>query len=90
MSGQSTPSYASTFPLLPLRGAVVFPGATVPFGAVQLSPDTYNDGWDWCAGYHRSDSSIMGFTHTHLSGTGCGDTKLRADAPIRRGPRALT
>lgn len=50
-----------------------FPGATVPFGAVQLSPDTYDDGWDWCAGYHRSDTSIMGFTHTHLSGTGCGD-----------------
>ena len=50
-----------------------FPGATVPFGAVQLSPDTYDDGWDWCAGYHRSDGSIMGFTHTHLSGTGCGD-----------------
>jgi len=50
-----------------------FPGATVPFGAVQLSPDTYDDGCDWCAGYHRSDSSIMGFSHTHLSGTGCGD-----------------
>jgi predicted alpha-1,2-mannosidase len=50
-----------------------FPGATVPFGAVQLSPDTYNDGWDWCSGYHISDSSIMGFSHTHLSGTGAGD-----------------
>jgi predicted alpha-1,2-mannosidase len=50
-----------------------FPGATMPFGAVQLSPDTYDDGWDWCSGYHRSDTSIMGFTHTHLSGTGCGD-----------------
>ncbi|HEX6771466.1 MAG TPA: alpha-mannosidase, partial [Acidobacteriaceae bacterium] len=50
-----------------------FPGATVPFGAVQLSPDTYDDGWDWCSGYHRSDTSIMGFSHTHLSGTGCGD-----------------
>src|SRR5690242_9913270 len=50
-----------------------FPGATVPFGAVQLSPDTYNDGWDWCSGYHISDTSIMGFSHTHLSGTGCGD-----------------
>lgn len=50
-----------------------FPGATVPFGAVQLSPDTYNDEWDWCSGYHYSDSSIMGFSHTHLSGTGCGD-----------------
>ena len=50
-----------------------FPGAAVPFGAVQLSPDTYNDGWDWCSGYHVSDASIMGFSHTHLSGTGCGD-----------------
>jgi len=50
-----------------------FPGASVPFGAVQLSPDTFNTGWDWCSGYHISDSSIMGFSHTHLSGTGCGD-----------------
>ena len=50
-----------------------FPGASLPFGAVQLSPDTYNEDWDWCSGYHISDSSIMGFSHTHLSGTGCGD-----------------
>ncbi|MBV6644283.1 MAG: GH92 family glycosyl hydrolase [Cyclobacteriaceae bacterium] len=50
-----------------------FPGATTPFGMVQLSPDTYNEGWDWCSGYHYSDSSIMGFSHTHLSGTGRGD-----------------
>jgi predicted alpha-1,2-mannosidase len=50
-----------------------FPGAALPFGAVQLSPDTFNNGWDWCSGYHISDSSIMGFSHTHLSGTGCGD-----------------
>ena len=50
-----------------------YPGATVPFGAVQLSPDTFNDQWDWCSGYHLSDTSIMGFSHTHLSGTGCGD-----------------
>ena len=50
-----------------------YPGATVPFGMVQLSPDTYNDGWDWCSGYHYSDSSIMGFSHTHLSGTGATD-----------------
>jgi len=50
-----------------------YPGATVPFGAVQLSPDTNNIGWDWCSGYHYSDSSIMGFSHTHLSGTGVGD-----------------
>ncbi|WP_260704758.1 GH92 family glycosyl hydrolase [Edaphobacter flagellatus] len=50
-----------------------YPGASMPFGAVQLSPDTFNDGWDWCSGYHVSDDSIMGFSHTHLSGTGCGD-----------------
>ena len=50
-----------------------YPGATVPFGMVQLSPDTYNKGWDWCSGYHYSDDSIMGFSHTHLSGTGVGD-----------------
>jgi predicted alpha-1,2-mannosidase len=50
-----------------------YPGASVPFGMVQLSPDTYNDEWDWCSGYHLSDSSIMGFSHTHLSGTGAAD-----------------
>lgn len=50
-----------------------YPGATVPFGMVQLSPDTFNNDWDWCSGYHYSDHSIMGFSHTHLSGTGCGD-----------------
>jgi len=50
-----------------------YPGASVPFGMVQLSPDTYVSGWDWCAGYHNSDSSLMGFSHTHLSGTGIGD-----------------
>ena len=51
-----------------------FPGTTVPFGMVQLSPDTRKDGsWDGCSGYHYSDSLIYGFTHTHLSGTGCSD-----------------
>jgi predicted alpha-1,2-mannosidase len=50
-----------------------YPGATVPFGAVQLSPDTYTKGWDWCSGYYLTDTSMMGFSHTHLSGTGCGD-----------------
>jgi predicted alpha-1,2-mannosidase len=51
-----------------------FPGATVPFGMVQLSPDTRVDGsWDGCGGYHHSDSTIYGFSHTHLSGTGCSD-----------------
>jgi len=50
-----------------------FPGATVPFGMVQLSPDTYNAIWDSSSGYHGGDGSIMGFSHTHLSGTGVGD-----------------
>jgi predicted alpha-1,2-mannosidase len=50
-----------------------FPGTTVPFGMVQLSPDTRTSGWDACGGYHYSDSSIIGFSHTHLSGTGIGD-----------------
>ncbi len=50
-----------------------FPGATLPFGLVQLSPDTGVEGWDWCSGYHESDSSIIGFSHTHLSGTGGAD-----------------
>src|ERR1051325_1133599 len=51
-----------------------FPGAATPFGMVQLSPDTrIDDSWDGCSGYHYSDSIIYGFSHTHLSGTGCSD-----------------
>ena len=51
-----------------------FPGATLPFGMVQLSPDTRIDGsWDGCSGYHYSDSVIYGFSHTHLNGTGVSD-----------------
>ena len=50
-----------------------YPGATVPYGAVQLSPDTRRANWDACSGYHYSDSTIIGFSHTHLSGTGCID-----------------
>ena len=50
-----------------------FPGATLPFGMMQLSPDTRFDGWDGCSGYHYSDSIIYGFSHTHLSGTGVSD-----------------
>jgi len=51
----------------------VFPGATTPFGMVQISPDNGTSGWDWCSGYNYSDSVIAGFSHTHLSGTGIGD-----------------
>ncbi len=51
----------------------VYPGAQVPFGMVQLSPDNGVPGWDWIAGYFYPDSTIAGFSHTHLSGTGAGD-----------------
>src|SRR6187402_3095606 len=65
----------------PLRRSIIgtgahghtFPGAIVPFGMVQLSPDTRLTGWDGCSGYHYSDSKIYGFSHTHLSGTGISD-----------------
>lgn len=50
-----------------------YPGATTPHGAVQLSPDTRTGNWDACSGYHYSDNTIIGFSHTHLSGTGCAD-----------------
>ncbi|ARV06169.1 glycosyl hydrolase family 92 [Polaribacter sp. SA4-10] len=50
-----------------------YPGATMPFGMMQLSPDTRLDGWDGCSGYHYSDDEIYGFSHTHLSGTGVSD-----------------
>ncbi len=50
-----------------------YPGATMPFGMMQLSPDTRLDGWDGCSGYHYTDNYIYGFSHTHLSGTGVSD-----------------
>ncbi len=50
-----------------------YPGSSLPFGMVQLSPDTRLEGWDGCSGYHYTDSIIYGFSHTHLSGTGCSD-----------------
>ena len=50
-----------------------YPGAAVPFGMVQLSPDTRLSGWDGCSGYHYTDSVVYGFSHTHLSGTGIAD-----------------
>ncbi len=49
------------------------PSATLPFGMVQLGPDTRLDGWDGCSAFHYSDTVIYGFSHTHLSGTGCSD-----------------
>ncbi|GAB2690091.1 hypothetical protein GCM10027037_11250 [Mucilaginibacter koreensis] len=50
-----------------------YPGATTPFGMVQLSPDTRLEGWDGCSGYHYTDTVVYGFSHTHLSGTGIPD-----------------
>ena len=50
-----------------------YPGVSVPFGMIQLSPDSRLEGWDGCGGYHYSDSIIYGFSHTHLSGTGISD-----------------
>jgi len=50
-----------------------YPGATLPFGMMQLSPDTRLEGWDGCSGYHYTDEYIYGFSHTHLSGTGISD-----------------
>lgn len=60
-----------------------YPGATTPFGAVQLSPDTRSGNWDACSGYHYDDNTIEGFSHNHLSGTGCcdlGDVTFRPTA----------
>ena len=51
----------------------VFVGACVPFGAIQIGPQNIFKGWDWCSGYHYSDNVLIGFSHTHLSGTGCTD-----------------
>lgn len=51
----------------------VFVGASVPHGMIQLGPNNQTKGWDWCSGYHDSDSTIIGFAHTHLSGTGIAD-----------------
>ncbi|WP_082461873.1 GH92 family glycosyl hydrolase [Pedobacter sp. PACM 27299] len=51
----------------------VFVGANVPFGAVQLGPTNVFGGWDWCSGYNYASNTIIGFSHTHLSGTGIGD-----------------
>lgn len=50
-----------------------YPGASLPFGMMQLSPDTRLKGWDGCSGYHYNDEYIYGFSHTHLSGTGVSD-----------------
>ena len=61
----------------------VFLGANVPFGLVQLGPTEPTRGWDWCSGYHYSDSVLVGFGHMHLSGTGIGDLGDVAFLPVK-------
>ena len=63
----------------------VFLGANVPFGYVQLGPTEPSRGWDWCSGYHHSDSILIGFGHQHLSGTGIGDLGDVAFLPVTDG-----
>ena len=61
-----------------------YPGAQVPFGMVQLSPDNGIPGWDRIAGYFYPDTTIAGFSHTHLSGTGAGDLYDISFMPVTR------
>ena len=61
-----------------------YPGATVPFGMLQVSPDNGISKWDWCSGYHYSDSVMIGFSHLHLSGTGIGDLYDIRLMPVNR------
>ena len=61
-----------------------YPGAQVPFGMVQLSPDNGLPGWDRISGYFYPDSTIAGFSHTHLSGTGAGDLYDILFMPVTR------
>jgi predicted alpha-1,2-mannosidase len=96
--GDEPTSLQSSVPLDSARPMVgtaehghTYPGATVPFGMVQLSPDTRLDSWDGCSAYHYSDPAILGFSHTHLSGTGCSDlgdirfTPLSGEIPKMEG-----
>ena len=78
VKGADTPDFPEPLnSALPLVGSDAtghtFPGATVPFGMVQLSPDTRVTGWESCAGYFYGDKTILGFSHTHLAGTGIAD-----------------
>ncbi|HTR31573.1 MAG TPA: GH92 family glycosyl hydrolase [Puia sp.] len=91
----------STFPEGPLLSSVdpyigtaahghTFLGASVPFGAVQVGPTNFNKGWDWCSGYHYSDSIVKGFSQNHLNGTGvpdlCDVLIMPFTGPIRTEP----
>ena len=80
-SGQRYTQYVN--PLIGTGGhGHVFLGANVPFGYVQLGPTEHTRGWDWCSGYHDSDSILIGFGHQHLSGTGIGELGDVAFLPV--------
>lgn len=88
--GKNTPLYYVD-PFIGTGGhGHTFPGATTPFGMIQISPSNDAKGWDWCSGYHYSDSMLNGFAHTHLSGTGLaglGDILLMPTVgPVRINP----
>jgi predicted alpha-1,2-mannosidase len=73
-SASAQPVLASVDPYIGTGGhGHVFLGASVPFGAVQVGPSNINKGWDWCSGYHYSDSVVKGFAQNHLNGTGIPD-----------------
>ncbi len=76
-SCQQAPSESLTSYVDPYIGSAghghVFVGAHHPFGMVQVGPTSIPQDWDWCSGYHATDSTVIGFSHTHLSGTGIGD-----------------
>ena len=74
----------------------VFVGANVPFGLVQVGPTSIPQTWDWCSGYHASDSTVIGFSHTQLSGTGIVTlfdvtvfSRHRVFGPMPTGPKKL-
>ena len=76
-SCQQAPSESLTSYVDPHIGSAghghVFVGAHLPFGMLQVGPTSIPQEWDWCSGYHATDSTVIGFSHTHLSGTGIGD-----------------
>ena len=61
----------------------VFVGANVPFGMVRVGPTSIPQSWDWVSGYHASDSTVVGFSHTHLNGTGIGTCSTSPSCPLR-------
>ena len=83
-SGKSPADYVNPFIGTGGHGHT-YPGVSLPFGMAQLSPDTRLTGWDGCSGYHYSDTIIYGFSHTHLSGTGCSDYGDLLLMPVVRG-----